>query len=206
MKLLWTERGDALAHGVEFMQLASPIELFEKRHQRFAILLLDPLGFTGVKIVHMPAQPSKTGFGGLNAMPTRSGRLRGMHPLADERRAEPRDDLLSTLLAAEEAGDRLTLDEVFRTCVLLLVAGNETTTNLIGNALLALLRNPDQMKLLRDDPSLMENAIEELLRYDSPVQATARIALEDFEMRGHPIRKGQQVSLKHVGSSCSSRM
>ncbi len=115
--------------------------------------------------------------------------------VADERRAEPRDDLLSTLLAAEEEGDRLTLDEVFRTCVLLLVAGNETTTNLIGNALLALLRNPDQMKLLRDDPSLMENAIEELLRYDSPVQATVRIALEDFEMRGHPIQKGQQVFL-----------
>ncbi len=115
--------------------------------------------------------------------------------IAELRRADPRDDLLSRLLEAEEAGDRLTLDEVFATCSLLLVAGNETTTNLIGNGLLALLRHPGEMRRLRDDPSLMQKAVEELLRYDSPVQATVRIVLEDFEIEGHPVQKGQQVVL-----------
>jgi len=113
--------------------------------------------------------------------------------IAEERRREPREDLLSALLAAEQEGDKLTTDEVFSTCILLLVAGNETTTNLIGNGLLALLRHPDQLALLRDDPSLMGSAIEELLRYDSPVQATSRFVLEEAEVNGHPIRSGQQV-------------
>ena len=115
--------------------------------------------------------------------------------VAEERRREPKDDLLSGLLAAEEAGDRLSMDEVFSTCMLLLIAGHETTTNLIGNGLAALLQHPQQMELLRSDPSLMENAVEELLRYDSPVQATARFVLEDTELHGHSFGAGQQVIL-----------
>jgi len=111
--------------------------------------------------------------------------------VAEERRREPREDLLSALLAAEEEGDQLTIDEVFATCILLLVAGNETTTNLIGNGLLALLRHPDQLALLRDAPSLIESAVEELLRYDSPVQLTSRFVLEDVELNGHTIAAGQ---------------
>jgi cytochrome P450 len=113
--------------------------------------------------------------------------------IAEERRREPREDLLSALLAAEEAGDKLSLDEVYGMCTLLLVAGNETTTNLIGNGLLALLRNPEQLELLRDDPALLENAVEELLRYDSPVQFTGRFVLEDTELNGHEIKAYQQL-------------
>ncbi len=100
---------------------------------------------------------------------------------------------MSGLLAAEEEGDRLTVGEVMSTLQLLLVAGNETTTNLIGNGLLALMRNPDQLELLQRDPDLIESAIDELLRYDAPVQATSRIATEDVEIRGRTVRKGQNA-------------
>ena len=109
----------------------------------------------------------------------------------EERRKEPGSDLISGLIAAEEQGQILSEDEMLTTAMLLLVAGNETTTNLIGNGMLALLRNPDQLRKLRDDPSLIQTAIEELLRYDGPVQATGRVATEDMEIDGHPVKKGQ---------------
>ena len=115
--------------------------------------------------------------------------------VASARRREPREDLLSALLAAEDDGQRLTPDELYETCTLLLVAGHETTTNLIGNGLLALLRNPDQFDVLRRDLDRVPHAVEELLRYDSPVQATTRIVTEDAQFDGHAFRKGQQVGL-----------
>lgn len=118
-----------------------------------------------------------------------------LEPIAQERRRQPREDLLSALVAAEEQGDKLTLDEVYSTITLLLVAGNETTTNLIGNGLLALLRHPDQLRLLRDDPSLIGGAIEELLRYDSPVQFTSRLPSEDIEISGHVLKAREEVLL-----------
>src|SRR5262249_37091077 len=86
------------------------------------------------------------------------------------RRLEPRDDLISTLVATEEAGDKLTLDELLVMLRLLLIAGNETTTNLIGNGMLALLRHPDQLQQLREHPDLIDTAVEEMLRYDTAVQ------------------------------------
>jgi len=115
--------------------------------------------------------------------------------LAEVRRREPREDLISALVQAEEAGDHLSRNELFTTCVLLLVAGNETTTKLIGNSVVALLRNPDQLELLRREPERMPAAVEELLRYDGPVQLPSRMVTEDRELRGHRLRRGQQLVL-----------
>lgn len=114
-------------------------------------------------------------------------------PLFEERRRAPRSDLISALVAAEEAGDRLGADELLTTVVLLLTAGHETTMNLIGNGLLALLQNPDQLAVLRARPDLMPSAVEELLRHDSPVRLTVRTALEDTTLDGESVRAGDQV-------------
>ncbi len=113
--------------------------------------------------------------------------------IIEQRQREPQGDLISALLSAEEAGDQLSRDEMLGTLVLLLVAGNETTRNLIGNGTLALLKNPDQLQRLAEDPSLLDSAIEELLRYDSPVQLDSRMAREDVVLGGKRIRAGQQV-------------
>jgi cytochrome P450 len=113
--------------------------------------------------------------------------------LLPERRRQPQDDLLSMLIAAEEAGDKLSEGELLATCVLLFIAGHETTVNLIGNGLLALLRHPDQLARLAAEPALIQSAVEELLRFDSPVQRTARITNADAEIDGHAIAKGSLV-------------
>jgi hypothetical protein len=113
--------------------------------------------------------------------------------LIDDRRARPREDLLSALVAAEEAGDKLTAPELFTTLILLLIAGHETTVNLIGNGLLALLRDRDALVLLRDDPSIERWAVEELLRYDPPVQMTIRTLTGDYEIDGYVVKTGQQA-------------
>jgi cytochrome P450 len=115
--------------------------------------------------------------------------------LIEQRRVEPQDDLISALVAAETAGDQLSHDELLVMLRLLLVAGNETTTNLIGNGLLALLRHPEQLQLLRSNPNLMPGAVDEVLRYDSPVQVSARTALQDLQLEGRPIRSGQGIVL-----------
>jgi cytochrome P450 len=120
--------------------------------------------------------------------------------LIAERRRNPRDDLLSALIAAEEAGDKLTEDELVSTCIFLLAAGHETTVNLIGNGSLALLRHPDQLDLLRSDPSVARGAVEEILRYDPPVQYASRIAMEDIDLDGATIEKGRQAVIL-IGSA-----
>lgn len=112
-----------------------------------------------------------------------------------ERRRQPRHDLLTMLEQTEEQGERLTEEELFATANQLMVAGHETTTNLIGNGLLALLRHPDQIQQLRDNPVLYPQAVEELLRFDGPVQFVDRIARQDTEIAGRHIRQGQLVHL-----------
>jgi pimeloyl-[acyl-carrier protein] synthase len=119
-----------------------------------------------------------------------AGYFRG---LIAERRAAPRPDLLSGLIAAEDAGDRLNEQELLATCILLLIAGHETTVNLIGNGTLALLRHPDQLQRLREQPGLIVGAVEELLRFDGPVQRTARIPSEDITIGDRTIAKGEMV-------------
>jgi cytochrome P450 len=131
-------------------------------------------------------------------IPKRSGAARHaigdyMRGLIAERRAAPRGDLLSALIAAEEAGDKLSEDELIATCILLLIAGHETTVNLIGNGTLALLRHPEQLRRLRERPGLITSAVEELLRYDGPVQRTARITSTAVTIGGRTIPKGEMV-------------
>jgi cytochrome P450 len=116
-----------------------------------------------------------------------------LEPVIQERRAHPRDDLMSILASTGEDGDRLTDDELVSTCIVLLFAGHETTANLLGNGLLALLRHPEQLGRLREEPGLMPTAVEELLRYDSPVQRNRRIALVDVELGRTTIRRGDPV-------------
>ncbi len=109
------------------------------------------------------------------------------------KRANPADDLLSALIAAEEDGDRLTHDELVQQVLLLYIAGHETTVNLIGNGTLALLRNRDQLERLVADPALDAGAPDELLRYDTPVQFSRRIALTDIELSGETVAAGELV-------------
>ncbi len=113
--------------------------------------------------------------------------------LFDLRRREPGDDLTTQLVQAEEAGSKLSNEELTANIILLFGAGHETTVNLIGNALLALHRNPDQLELLKSNLSLMPNAIEEFLRYDSSVQLTCHVAMEDVEIGGVKIPQGDNV-------------
>jgi cytochrome P450 len=114
--------------------------------------------------------------------------------LFDLRRKNPGDDLTTQLLQAEEDGNKLSNEELYANIILLFGAGHETTVNLIGNGLLALHRNPDQLALLKANPSLITNAIEEFLRYDSSVQMSGRVALEDIEdLGGKRIPKGESV-------------
>lgn len=111
------------------------------------------------------------------------------------RRQHPQDDLISGLVAAEEQGDKLSESELFSMFVQLFFAGNETTTGLIGNGLVALFRHPNQRQKLQDEPGLIVSAVEEFLRYDTSIQRQARVASEDIELDGHLIRRGEYVLL-----------
>jgi cytochrome P450 len=117
-----------------------------------------------------------------------------LRAMFEEKRENPRDDLIRALVRAEEAGDKLSEDEMLTMVFLLLVAGQETTVNLIGNGMLALLQHLDQLQKLRDDPSLIKPAIEELLRYYGPVEiSTERFAREDVRIGETVIPKGELV-------------
>ncbi|BBY24012.1 cytochrome P450 [Mycobacterium stomatepiae] len=118
-----------------------------------------------------------------------------LHGLIDRRRSRPGEDLMSGLIAVEESGDQLTEEEIVSTCLLLLVAGHETTVNLIGNAVLAMLREPSQWAALRADATRVSSVIEETLRYDPPVQMVGRIALEDMKIGQVEVPEGDVMML-----------
>jgi cytochrome P450 PksS len=121
--------------------------------------------------------------------------LRYVRRLVRQRRAHPRpgDDLIGQLIAAHEGGQQLSERELLSTIIVLLIAGHETTVNLIGNGSLALLTNPEQMQKLQQDPSLIKGAVEELLRYVNPVQLVNRYASQDLEVGGVPIPRGSHL-------------
>jgi cytochrome P450 len=113
--------------------------------------------------------------------------------LLPDRQAHPREDLLTAMIQAEERGQRLTELELLSMCILLLVAGHETTVNLISNGMLSLLRHPDQLARLRGEPGLIRSAVEEMLRYDSPVQMLGRTVMQETDVGGRRVLKGHQV-------------
>jgi cytochrome P450 len=123
----------------------------------------------------------------------------------EERRRQPRDDLLSALLAAEVDGQSLSMEELVGFAMLLLVAGNETTTNLISNAAVLLERHPDQRKLLIEEPSRIPTAVEEFLRFESPVQGLARTLTDSFEIHGTRLPAGGQVLLLFASANRDER-
>jgi cytochrome P450 PksS len=138
------------------------------------------------------SQASK--WGAIFAIPHAIAFLRYIRKLIRLRRENPQDDLTSALVQAEEAGDKLSENELLAMIFLLLIAGHETTVNLIANGTLALLRNPEQMEKLRNNPSLIESAVEEMLRFNGPLEtATERYALEDVTISGSTIPKGALV-------------
>lgn len=120
--------------------------------------------------------------------------------LADERRRNPQEDLLTGLVQAEVEGSKLTHEEMIRMLILLLVAGNETTTTLIGNCVVELLAHPDELARLRADPGLLPTAVDEVLRFASPVQMDPRRATRDIELHGHTVKK-DQIVVSWLGSA-----
>ena len=139
----------------------------------------------------------------LRALPSIIAMIRYLRRLIERKRANPGDDIISSLLAAEAEGDRLNRDEVLAMAFLLLVAGHETTVNLIGNGILALLEHPQELQRLRDHPALIGSAVEEILRYSGPLMiATERYARADVEIGGSLVPRG---SLVYVGLASANR-
>ena len=139
--------------------------------------------------------PSADPYAAARAGEGRGRLLAYFDDLIARRRAEPREDLVSAMIQAEERGDLLSHGELLAMLLLLLVGGHETTVNLIGNGLLALLRNPEQLELLRTTAGIERGAVDELLRYDSPVQYTGRLATEDTVIGGKQVRRGERVRM-----------
>ena len=124
-----------------------------------------------------------------------------LQDLVEAKRTSPGQDLISALIEAEEDGDKLDIEELLSLCTILLVAGHETTTRLIGSCLCLLLQHPDQLAEVRSDRSLLKNAIEEALRLEPPVMALSRLVPETFEYKGHVFKKGQLILLSIAGAN-----
>jgi hypothetical protein len=174
-----------LAHRLPVIVICDMLGIPEEHRAGFLVgsnvsgRILDPVPMTPEELAHA------------NAM-TEAGNSY-FDQLCELRRREPQDDLTTELVRAEEAGDRLSAEELRANIGLLFGAGHETTTNLIGNGLLALHRSPDQWRRLKDDPSLIPGAIEELLRFDSSVQMTGRVTSTEVEIGGVALSAGESV-------------
>lgn len=118
-----------------------------------------------------------------------------LRALVAEREKKPQQDLISDLIVAREQSDKLSQEELLSTCILLFATGEETTVNTIGNGMLALLRHPEEMEKLKKEPTLIQSAVEEILRYDSPVQMTNRIAIDNLEIGNQTIQAGEKIVL-----------
>lgn len=118
-----------------------------------------------------------------------------LRDLIDKREKDPQDDLISALIAVREQSERLSQDELLTTCMLLFMTGEETTVNTIGNGMLALLNHPQQMETLKREPTIIQKAVEEMLRYDSPVQITERIAIDNIKIGNQTIQAGEKIIL-----------
>jgi hypothetical protein len=173
-----------------------------------ALVIMDMLGVPRDKLPEMKAWSDDmvVFIGSARGVPDKYERARhGAHRMSDffrgliaERRAEPRDDFISALIAVrdeevEDGPERLSEDELVATCMLILFAGHETTTNLIGNGALALIRNAEQRERLRGNPDLIAGAVEEFLRYDGPSNSLARVVAETHSMHGVEMRQGDRV-------------
>jgi len=173
-----------LAHPLPVIAISELLGVPESDRKRF-------LGWSGKLVELLDPLQASGGSAGLSS---------ATHEIFDYfrellalRRAEPGEDLLSAMIAAEENGESLSEPDLLALSVLLLVAGHETTSNLIGDSVLALLAHPGERKRLSDDPGIIGSAVDEFLRFESPIQLTDRAALEDCEIGGRRIRRGQLV-------------
>jgi len=142
-----------------------------------------------------------TVMGALRSVPDQRSLTRQLRKLIEQRRREPRDDLITALVQAEEAGDKLSEDEVVAMIALLMIAGYETTVNLIGSGALALIQNPEQCEMMRQNPATADSSVEELLRYTSPLDvASQRFAREDMTIGSVSISRGHMV-VAMIGSA-----
>lgn len=181
------ERGECdlvetLAYPLPVIAIAEILGVEPEKRERFKVwsdLVVQQLGISGQPLPDEIVQEMEEYFG----------------RLCEERRANPRNDLVSGLVQAEMDGEKLNFEELMQMLILLLVAGNETTTNLIGNAMLTFMEHPGELAKVQAEPSLLPNALEEVLRYNSPVQATVRTATRDFEFAGRPIKQDQQMAV-----------
>jgi cytochrome P450 len=178
---------EEFAYPIPVMVICELLGVPVEDHERFKTWSLDLA--RGLDSIMLPVDSEVAMRSGI----ARQGLAAYFRDLIAKRRAAPRNDLLSALIAAEEAGDKLSEDELLASCSLLLVAGHETTVNLIGNGTLALLRHPDQLRRLRDNPDLIASAVEELLRYDGPVQRTARMPSAEVTIGDKTIKPGEMV-------------
>ena len=179
-----------LARPLPAIVIAEMLGLPESDRQQFQAWSNDLLGLTAIDNPKLITRAAAANAEVINY-------LKG---IVERKRDKPDGGFISQLIAAEEEGERLSAEELYATCALLLSAGHETTTRLIGTGLYLLLTHPDQMAMLRADRSLMDNAIEEMLRFEPPVQFMVRFALEDLEFYGKHIRKNQLLLLL-IGSA-----